>query len=68
MLGSHFILLGLTLYMLCIFMKFVPGDIFKTTFSNNSFRNTIRVSNGLDPGQDQRSVGLDLGLNCLQML
>ena len=39
----------------------------KLTFLKNSFRNTIRVSNGLDPDQD-RSVGPDLGLNCLQML
>ena len=33
-----------------------------------SFRNTIRVSNGLDPDQDRRSVGPDLGPNCLQRL
>ena len=30
--------------------------------------NTIRVSNGLDPDQDQHSVGPDLGPNCLQRL
>ena len=29
-------------------------------------RNTIRVSNGLDPDQDRQSVGSDLGPNCLQ--
>ena len=29
-----------------------------------SFRNTIRMSNGLDPDQDRRSVGS----NCLQRL
>ena len=34
----------------------------------NSFRNTIRVSNCLDPDQDRHSVGLDLGPNCLQSL
>ena len=28
--------------------------------------NTIRVSNGLDPDQDQHFVGPDLGPNCLQ--
>ena len=28
----------------------------KKTFSENSFRNIIRVSHGLDPDQDQRSV------------
>ena len=31
-----------------------------------SFRNTIRVSNGLDQDQDQCSVDPDLGPNCLQ--
>ena len=29
---------------------------------------TIRVSNGLDPDQDRRSVDPDLGPNCLQRL
>ena len=33
--------------------------------SKNSFRNTIRVLNRLDPDQDGGSVGLDLGPNCL---
>ena len=36
----------------------------KSTFSKNSFRNTIRMSNGLDPDQDRHSVGPDLGPNC----
>ena len=40
----------------------------KITFSKNSFRNTIRVSNGMDTGQDRHSVGSDLGPNCLQRL
>ena len=40
----------------------------KLTFLNASFRNSIRVSNGLEPGQDQRSVGPDLCSNCLQRL
>ena len=38
----------------------------KLTFSKNSFRNTFRVSNGLDPDQDLHSVSPDLGPNCLQ--
>ena len=38
------------------------------TFSENYFRNTIRVSNSLDPDQDRHSVGPDLGLNSLQRL
>ena len=38
----------------------------KLNFSNNRFRNTIRVSNSLDPDQAQQNVGPDLGPNCLQ--
>ena len=34
----------------------------------NSFRNTIRVSNSLNPDQDRHNVGPDLGPSCLQML
>ena len=37
-------------------------------FSKNSFRNTIRVSNGCDPDQERHSVGPDLDPNCLQRL
>ena len=45
------------------------ADFFlKSTFSKNSFRNTIRVSNSLDPYQDQHSVGPDLGPSYLQRL
>ena len=33
------------------------------TFSNNSFRNTIRVSKSLDPDLDGLSVGPDLDPN-----
>ena len=40
----------------------------KLTFSQNSFRNTIRVSNSLDSEQDRHSVGPDLRPNCLQRL
>ena len=36
----------------------------KLTFLNTSFR----MSNGLDPDQDRRSVGPDLCSNCLQRL
>ena len=32
----------------------------------NSFRNTIRVSNSLDPDQDRQNVGPDLDPDCLQ--
>ena len=38
----------------------------KLTFSKNSFRNTISVSNRLDPDQDRHSFSPDLGPNCLQ--
>ena len=40
----------------------------KSTFSKNSFRNTIRVSNSLDPDQARHYVGPDLDPNCLQRL
>ena len=36
--------------------------------SETSFINTIRMSNRLDPHQDRRFVGPDLGSNCLQRL
>ena len=41
---------------------------FKLAFSKKSFRNTIRVSNSLDPDQDRLNVGPGLGPNCLQRL
>ena len=45
------------------------ADFFsKLTFSKKSFRNIIRLSNGLDPDQDRHFVGPDLGTNCLQRL
>ena len=40
----------------------------KSTFSKNSFRYTIRVSNSLDPDQAKHFVGPDLGPKCLQKL
>ena len=40
------------------------ADFFKTFFLDRY----IRVSNGLAPDQSQRSVGPDLGPNCLQRL
>ena len=52
------------------FAFFLSFAIFfsKSTLSKNSFRNTIRVSNSLDPDQARLFVGPDLGLNCLQRL
>ena len=47
----------------CILMWFS-----RLTFSKSSFRNTIRESNNLDPDQDRRFVGPDLGPNCLHKL
>ena len=41
---------------------------FKINFLKNPFRNTIRVSNSLDPDQTRHFVGSDLDPNCLQML
>ena len=40
----------------------------QNNFFKNSFRNTIRVSNGLYPGENRRSIGTELGPNCSQML
>ena len=37
-------------------------------FQKSSFRNTIRVSNSLDPDQAPHFVGSDLGPNYLQRL
>ena len=41
-----------------------PADFFEINFYKKYFRSTIRVSNGLDPDQDRRSVGPDMGPNC----
>ena len=40
----------------------------KSFFFINSFRNTIRVTNSLDPDQARHFVGPDLGPSCLQRL
>ena len=42
------------------------ADFFKINFSENSFSNTIRVSNSLGPDQYRHSVGPDMDLNCLK--
>ena len=42
--------------------------LLKLTFSKKSFRNTIRVSNNLDPDQARRFFGPDLNPNGLQRL
>ena len=47
--------------MLCRLLTF-----FKINFFKKYFRNTIRVSNKLDPDQARHSVGPDLGPKCLQ--
>ena len=39
----------------------------KLSFSENSFRNILNVSTRLGPVQARRSVGPDLGLNCVQI-
>ena len=50
-------------------LSLLSADIFsKLSLSKNSFRNTIRVSNRLDPDPDRHSVGPHLGPNCLQRL
>ena len=59
------ILYSLPTEQLC--MIFSSADIFsKSTFSKNSFRSTIRVSNKLESDQARPLVGPDPGPNCLQ--
>ena len=43
-------------------------DFYKFNFFENYFRNTIIMSNSLNPGQARHFVGLDLGLISLQRL
>ena len=46
---------------------FSSADVIKImSLTNKPPAITIRVSNSLDPDQDQRIVGLHLGSNCLQ--
>ena len=56
MLGNFFMLF-------CCLLTFI-----KINFLKNSLRNTVKVSNGLNPDQDQHFVGPDLGPICLQRL
>ena len=60
----------LTLCLLGSFSCFLSSAFFLQNhfFSKNSLRNTIRVSNSLDPDQARHFVGPDLGQNCLQRL
>ena len=52
-----------------IFHAFLlSADFFSKSFSKNSFRNSTRVSNSLDPDRARHFVRSDLGPNCLQML
>ena len=44
------------------------ADFFQNEMFQNSLKNTISVSNSLDPDQAQHFVGPDLDQNCLQML
>ena len=46
----------------------IANFLSKKNFAKKSFTNTIRLSNGLDPDQDRRSVGSDLGPNYLLSL
>ena len=55
--------------MLGKFACFLSSAVFffsKSTFSKNSFRNVMKVSNSMDPDLARRFVGPDLGPNCLQ--
>ena len=43
-------------------------DFKKINIFKNSFRNTVGVSNSLNPDQDRQYVGPDRGPKCLQRL
>ena len=62
------LILLITLCMLGSFHAFIVVCILflKSTFSKNSFWNTISMSNGLGPDQDRHSGSGTLGPNCLQ--
>ena len=63
--GTHFLHIRANWVILHAFLS--SADFFsKLTFWKNSFRNTIRMSNNLDPDQARRFVGPDLGPNCFQ--
>ena len=49
-------------------MLFLSSADFKINISKNCFKNTIRVSNSLDPDQARLFNGPDLGPNCLERL
>ena len=52
-----------------LFAFLLSADFFfQTNFFENYFRNTIRVSNILDPEQAWHLVEHDFGPNCLQRL
>ena len=46
----------------------LPFFVSKSTFLKKSFRNSIKVSNSLDPDQARPFVGPDLGPNCMRRL
>ena len=61
------------MYIVCaywvIFHDFLlSANFFKIIFLKTFSRNTIRMSNSLDPDQAQHFVGPDLDPNCLQSL
>ena len=47
---------------------YLTMDYYCLLSKSSSFWNTIRVEKGLDQDQDRRTVGPDLGSNCLQRL
>ena len=51
-----------------LFCWLFSKNFFFQNKNKKSFRNTTRVSNSLDPSQDQHYVGPDFGSNCLQRL
>ena len=56
-------ILDIFAYLFCRLMIFS-----KSSFSKISFRNTVRLSNSVDPDQTVHFVEPDRGLNCFQRL
>ena len=65
---NHPLALCLLVNFSCFFLAIYRFYFSKSTISKKSLRNTIRVSNSLDPDQARRSVGPDLGSTCLQKI
>ena len=63
--SSIFFLFFFYFYYFLLLLLSANYSFSKLTFSKISFKNTVRLSNSLDPDQDQRKGGPNLGPSCL---